>query len=476
MANSNNKQSNGLFSNALGVAKKFSSTSLDLIQHVAPESVSKVTAAFHVNDAIEGAAQVKSPFDAKKYHDPQQMWREHLPNVSRQLLGRHFNTANNVAHFVSPQFGEKVADYFFEHLNDFTNQLSSVDAVLDEAGVRDLEALTQDVEHSKRLSQALTEQNKWFASLQGAFSGATGVIGSAIDIPASMFIALRTIYQVGRSYGFELNHENAQEIVQFVFKQVDLSLVAEKQALLLALKALSNTLKTHDVGQLQALLGSSNDFESLKHWLKGADGQLKWQWMNKLPQSSILSKLSKFSPLAGAGIGAHYSWRFVDDVSAKAQHVFATARQYLIQHENSSLSAIEAYEKGMELLAKAAPQLKASITANTQDQTLHVDQNFQITDNQNIKAVKVVAKTEQLESLQPQADEALDQTYAANEQQLSVTKDEKISQGIEALAEQNISQQNVQKTNTAEVEFKPRVKRVSKKDNTSDTSQDDSAK
>ena len=112
------------------------------------------------------------------------MLREHLPNVSRQLLGRRFNTVNNVAHFVSPQLADKVSDYFYNHLNQFSNQMSSVDAILNEAGAKDLEELTQDTTRSQRISQAFAEQNKWMATVQGAVSGVTGVLGTAIDIPA----------------------------------------------------------------------------------------------------------------------------------------------------------------------------------------------------------------------------------------------------------------------------------------------------
>ena len=67
-------------------------------------------------------------------------------------FGNRFNTVNNVAHFVAPDLTEKVSNYFYERLNQFSNQTSSVDAILDEAGVKDLEELTQDVDRSKRIS------------------------------------------------------------------------------------------------------------------------------------------------------------------------------------------------------------------------------------------------------------------------------------------------------------------------------------
>ncbi|MEK5777800.1 EcsC family protein, partial [Acinetobacter nosocomialis] len=87
-------------------------------------------------------------------------------------------------------------------------------------------------------------------------SGATGIVGAAVDVPFSLALALRTIYQTGRAHGFELNQQQEQDIVEFVFKEIDLGLVAEKQTLLMAIKTLKNMLQTHDLSQFQQLLGS----------------------------------------------------------------------------------------------------------------------------------------------------------------------------------------------------------------------------
>ncbi|MBB6363711.1 EcsC family protein [Acinetobacter lwoffii] len=419
MVNANNKQSNGLISNAFGVAKKFSSTGLDLLNHVAPDSVTKALKPSSSDQVIDGSAKTKSAFSAKKYDNPQQMLREHLPNVSRQLLGRRFNTVNNVAHFVSPDLTEKVSNYFYDRLNQFSNQTSSVDAILNEAGAKDLEELTQDVDRSKRISQALGEQNKWIATVQGAVSGASGMLGTAIDIPASLLMALRTIYQVGRSYGFDLSKEDDQEIVQHIFRQIDLSLIAEKQTLLLGLKALSNTLKTHDISQLQAMLGSDNDVSAIKQWLSRHEGEAKWEWMNHLPKISILERLTKLTPLASAGIGAVYSHRFVEDVNQKAQEAFSHARQYLIQHQDSQLSPYAAYEKAVSLLQQATPKLlnDASHDVEPAKDKPIMDKDIAIEGNNTITQVKLVKK---------------EQNDLSSEE-AEVKKDEKVSEGLEAL-------------------------------------------
>jgi len=65
MVNANNKQSNGLISNAFGVAKKFSSTGLDLLNHVAPDSVTKALKPSNSDQVIDGSAKTKSAFQLK---------------------------------------------------------------------------------------------------------------------------------------------------------------------------------------------------------------------------------------------------------------------------------------------------------------------------------------------------------------------------------------------------------------------------
>lgn len=350
MTNSKNKQSSGLLAQAFGVAKKLSSE-LQKFQ-VAPTT----SGAEHAQSAnvIEGNARFKSPFEVEKYENPQHMLRQQFPKLSHQLLGRHYSKVNNIATFVSPDLGEKVSDYLFQWLNEFSSNSSLTEKILEEAGVNDIIELTKDTGRSQRLSQALIEQNKLLALAQGAVTGATGVWGAAIDIPASIVLALRTIYQTGRSHGFDLTDENDQEIVAFIFKEIDLSLVAEKQTLLVALKALKSMLETHDLQQFQKLLGSNNDIELVKKWLVDDAGQFKWAWLNQIPQVSMIGKLT---PIAGAALGGFYSWRLLEDVGQKSQSVFGAARFYLNEYPTENISALDAYYKAEALLRKQPTRL-----------------------------------------------------------------------------------------------------------------------
>lgn len=353
MVNSNNKQSVGMISKAFGVAKKLSSVGFELAQHVAPGSVSRLTQQTEPEKIIEIKLNENHMSDQKKYDKPQQLIREHVPQVTQQLFGRHYSKINNIASFISPDLNNRIADYFFDRLNVFVSDLSSVEHVLNEAGAKSLDELKGSVERSDRIGYALENQNKMIAAFQGAVTGATGVIGTAIDIPFSLALTLRSIYQEGRAHGFELETAAQQNIVEYVFKQVDFGSIAEKQTLLVAVRAVANLLKTQDTQQLQQLLGSSNDFSVLKQWLSDENGGYKWSWLNRIPQVSILSRLT---PVAGAGIGAAYSWKLVEEAHQKARTIFASAQQYLIQHPDEGVDLIQAYEKHQAQLAAIESQ------------------------------------------------------------------------------------------------------------------------
>jgi hypothetical protein len=360
---------------------------------------------------IEGSARFKPPFEVERYETPQQMLRQQLPKLSNQLLGRHYTRVNNFATFISPDLGEKVSNYLFQWLNEFSSNTSLTEKILEEAGVKEIAELTRDTGRSQRLSQALIEQNKLLAAVQGLITGATGVWGAAIDIPASIVLALRTVYQTGRSHGFDLNGDTDQEIVAFIFKEIDLSLVAEKQTLLLTLKAVKSMLETHDLQQFQQLLGSNNDIEMIRKWLVDDEGQFKWGWLNRIPQASVIGKLT---PVAGAALGSFYSWKLLEDVGHKSQSVFGAARFYLNEHPNENISPLAAYYKAETLLRKASPKL-----LNAAETESHKPSTAEATKNDVITHVDVRAK-----------ENAADQPSV----------EEKVETGIQQLASQYVEE------------------------------------
>lgn len=441
MSDSKNKQRGSLISNAFGVAKKLSETGLGMINHVAPGTVSKLVQDPQTGHVIQGSAKEKTAFEPKKYDNPQQMMREHLPNVTGKLLGKHYKKINNVASFISPDLNDKLSDYLFDKLNDFVSEWSSVDALLKEVGARSLSELAKDPARSQRISMAIANQNKIIAAIQGTLTGAVGGVGAIIDVPTSLALALRSIYQTGRAHGFELNTQD-HDVVEYIFKQIDLGSIAEKQALMAAIRAFTGVMETHNVTQLQQLLGSGNDIELLKKWVANDDGSFKLSWMNNLPQWGLLSKLT---PLATMGISAVYSWKLVEDATDQAEVVFSGAQNYLLQHSNVQMSVLEAYEKSVQLIAQASPLLLDPEKSQDTAQQIISESATTVVENEAITQVEVKAKT------------------AEDEQKPKTEQD--IHQGIQTLVDKHVDE----KVEVKPVQSKPR--RTAQKKTVTPTSQ-----
>lgn len=464
-SDSKNKQRGGLISNAFGVAKKLSETGLDMINHVAPGTVSKLVQDPKTSHVIQGSAKEKTAFEPKKYDNPQQMMREHLPNVTGKLLGKHYKKINNVASFISPDLNDKLSDYLFDKLNDFVSEWSSVDALLKEVGAKNLSELAKDPARSQRISMAIANQNKIIAAIQGTLTGTVGGVGAIIDVPTSLALALRSIYQTGRAHGFELNTQD-HDVVEYIFKQIDLGSIAEKQALMAAIRAFTGVMETHNVTQLQQLLGSGNDIELLKKWVAHDDGSFKLSWMNNLPQWGLLSKLT---PLATMGISAVYSWKLVEDATDQAEVVFSGAQNYLLQHSNVQMSVLEAYEKSVQLIAQASPLLLDTVdtekniaTGKSQDTAQQVASESvpTVVENEAITQVEVKAKTTE--------DEHKPKTEQDIQQGIQTLVDKHVDEKVEVKPVQSKPRRTAQKktvatTSQAKVENSAAAKTVTKK-------------
>ncbi|MCF9033356.1 EcsC family protein [Acinetobacter nectaris] len=314
-----------------GVAKKLSQATLDKVNGQKNQ----------VNVAIQ-SKESRTRSDTTHADKPQMMMRQYIPDFSQRVLGRYYSPVVNVAGFLSPIGGDQAADYLFKQVNQIAEKLSSTENVMAEAGVKSLDTLKDDIFRAGRVSQALIEQNKWIASIQGGVCAPLGMVGMGLDIPVSLILVLKTVYQTGRAYGFELNI-NDQEIIQFIFQQIPLEKILEKQSLLLLIRAISSALETQDIQKLQTFVGSQEDLAWVSNLFK--EQSIQWDWLAKVPK---ISMLSKSSPFVMAGVGAVYSWKLIEQVGQHSQHVFSIARDYILTHPTESCSILEAYQRSVK--------------------------------------------------------------------------------------------------------------------------------
>lgn len=475
MSNSNKEQSKSLLSGVFGVAKKLSHVGVQALNQNTKNSTRDLNSSQSGGQVIEGEARQKPFFEIGQYDHPNQLLREHLPKVSRQLLGRHYGRVNSIAQFVLPSGTDKLADELFNSLSGFASSLSSAEWVLDEAGAKSLDDLAKNIARSARVGDALAQQNKVIAVTQGAVTGVAGLLGAAIDVPASITLALRSIYQTGRAYGFELDSERDQDVVEYIFKQIDLSLIAEKQAVLVGVKAIRHLLETQDVKQLQQLLGSDTNFDVIQQWLAKSDQQLNLQWLSGFSKIKVVAKIT---PVLSAVISAAYSWKLIDETTQKAQEVFQTVRQYLQQHpDQHNIHLVDAYEKAKTLLSESTvaalltttqdadalekikqTQAEQAIQAHETISEVHVEKRETVQDESNIEAKTPAVEEKITQGLADLVDKHVEPSPEVPAQQPALTpidEEDAIGQADAAIAEEGASEAD---NEIPQAEEKPQVK------------------
>lgn len=394
--------------------KSLSDISQNLMKQLAKNSVSRLTQTPEQQSVINMKTDINNEAQAltkSTSNNASQLFRQQLPGLTRQLLGKRFKTVNKLANMVMPTGTfDKASDQILELLADFASTVSSANDILEEAGVDSLAELQKDTGRSGRLARALGEKNRYIGMAQGAISGATGVVGAASDIPLSMILIFRTVYLTGRSYGFELDTPQDRHLIFDALSNADLTLIAEKQAILLGLRSLSTMLDTGNLQSLQTMLGSNHDVDPLIKFLSDENGQLKWRLSPAI--------INKITPLVGGAVGAIYNARLLKEVSESASQVFEQARQQALGNGTEQTSG-QKTANAEDKLANAVPAKGKEAQATQQEA------KDAILQNDDIQKVEITTRAE----------------HDAKQQDAAST-DEKIHQQLGELANELIADQD----------------------------------
>lgn len=291
---------------------------------------------------IEGQATERLPHE-NRYDDIQQLFRGQLPSISRKALGRRFGMVDKAARLVMPNGIEQASDTVLNTVQQIASQLGATERVLAATNSRDIQTLQQDPDRSGRAGNALKERNKVLAAVQGAVSGMTGFVGAAADLPLSVLLSLKTIYEIGHAYGFELDSKEDHAAILKALSAADLGLISEKQTLFLALRALNLVFSQGDFTQLQAYLNTQHSIDQFRQVLMDQNGNYRW---NGLQHVSKLRVFRYATPVIGGVLGAYYNVRLVDAVAEQANTLFKDARQLInADPANAQLSFADAFAR-----------------------------------------------------------------------------------------------------------------------------------
>lgn len=280
----------------------------------------------HTGQTAGSKSDGKKPVTVKGSADkPDGMaaFRGRVPGLTQQLLGRRFGKVSRVAGMVIPNGAlDQIMDAVFAKAADLAADLAKPDQMLQGAGVASLAALRSgDSDRQEQLATQATEQNRILAMTEGGVTGGLGFAGKLVDLPSVLILVLRTIYQVGHSYGFELKGEAGRRLVFEVLSEVDFDALTQKEAIALGINSLAGLLGRGDTHALSLLISGGNPLLArvVDKGLSMASDRLN------LHQASY--RIEALARLAGVINGAVHNTMIIDQVAQTARSYFQQARR-----------------------------------------------------------------------------------------------------------------------------------------------------
>jgi hypothetical protein len=166
-------------------------------------------------------------------------WRAEPPSIASQTLVKLLSPA---VYLVDRMIPIEAIEAVLESSRKAGLKLTDVDAVLRAGGVQEIGALRAlELQKCDRLARSVQRWAVGLAAGEGAATGAAGLIGIAVDIPAALMLAFRTIYKIGLCYGYAPSATDV-EFVHGVLGASGANTMQEKLAALACLQAIRATL------------------------------------------------------------------------------------------------------------------------------------------------------------------------------------------------------------------------------------------
>lgn len=166
-------------------------------------------------------------------------WRRESPTIASQALVRLLSPAVFVVDKMVPL---SAMERLIESARWAGMKLTDSHNLLKKAGVTRIEELQHaDLKTCDALASSI---HKWAVGIgagEGAATGAAGLAGIAVDIPAALTLAFRTIYKMGICYGYA-PEQVSEQFAQAILAASGANSMQEKLAALVSLHAIRTAL------------------------------------------------------------------------------------------------------------------------------------------------------------------------------------------------------------------------------------------
>lgn len=184
-------------------------------------------------------------------------------------------------------------------------------------------AVAHDFSNLAACEEAVAEVRRWalgYAVTGGGAAGAFGALGLALDIPATMTLALRTVRLIGLSYGFGADSEVEKSFILDVLQLAGANSVAEKSAAIARLEAGRDAIDRADWQKIAKLTGQASASTAATRRVAATLGV-----------NLSTRKVAQLAPVIGAAVGAGVNAAFLNDVARAAR--FAYRERWLAVNE-----------------------------------------------------------------------------------------------------------------------------------------------
>lgn len=248
-------------------------------------------------------------------------WKSEQPSIAGRALIKLLAPAVFVVDRMVPP---AAMEGIIEHARWAGQKMTDTQDVLKEAGVDDVEALrTMPLERCDALANSAQRWAIGLAAGEGAATGAAGFVGIALDIPAALALAFRTIYKTGVCYGYKPD-EIPHELVHGILAASGANSMQEKLAALAYLQALRTALHQQSWRML-ATRAAEHTF-SREGAIIAARSLAKQLGINLTKRKALQA-----IPVIGAVVGASVNGWYMRDVAISARRAFQ--ERWLLERE-----------------------------------------------------------------------------------------------------------------------------------------------
>ncbi len=249
-------------------------------------------------------------------------WKAEEPSVISKSMGIILSPVTWLINKIIPESAIRGALDFSSSAAEW---LTDSKDILRDAGLSSVSELkSHDLEKSDTLANNVHNWAIGIATTEGGATGTFGLPGMAVDIPATIVLALRTIHKIGVCYGFEVKTKHDKEFVLGILAASGSNDMGEKIAALTTLRWVEvaiakQTWKSLGQKAAQEQLGKEAGIIAIKNLAK------------QLGINLTKRKALQAIPAIGALVGASVNGWYIKEVGWAARHAFQ--ERWLIENE-----------------------------------------------------------------------------------------------------------------------------------------------